>query len=93
MVGDLVEPVRRYFTHALAEGAPLSPRARLRIRGRIKVGAWLPFDSTWEGDGRSLVWRALCGPRRLPLLRVHDQVAGGSESGEVTALAPIEQLR
>jgi hypothetical protein len=53
------------------------PPARLRIRGRIKVGAWLRFDSVWEGDGRSLDWRAVCGPGPLRPLRVHDRFADG----------------
>ena len=25
----------------------------LQLRGDIKVGAWLHFDSVWEGDARS----------------------------------------
>jgi hypothetical protein len=74
----LEEPVRRYFLHALAEGAPVVTRVRLRIRGRIKVGTWLRFDSVWEGDGRSLDWRAICGPGALRALRVHDHFADGT---------------
>jgi hypothetical protein len=65
---DLDEPVRRYFLHALTDGAPLARGARLRLRGHIKVGAWLRFDSVWEGDGRSFSWQATYGPPRLPLL-------------------------
>ena len=75
---DLDEPVRRYFAHALAEGAPLRPAARLRLPGRIRVGAWLRFESTWEGDGRSFSWQATAGPGQLRVLRVHDRFAGGS---------------
>ena len=74
----LDDPVRRYFVHALAEGAPPAARARLRIRGRIKVGGWLRFDSVWEGDGRSYDWRALCGLGALRPLRVHDRFAEGT---------------
>ena len=75
-LAGLDEPVRRYFTHALAEGEPLSRGMRLRLPGRIRVGAWLSFDSVWEGDGRSFSWEATAGPRRLRLLRVHDQFDG-----------------
>lgn len=74
----LDEPVRRYFLHALPGGPPPATGARLRIRGRIKVGAWLRFDSVWEGDGRSYDWRALCGLGPLRPLRVHDRFADGT---------------
>src|SRR4051794_32012627 len=52
----LEEPVRRYFAHAVAAGGPLTPRVRLDLTGRIRVGAWLRFASVWEGDGRSFWW-------------------------------------
>jgi len=80
-VAGLDEPVRRYFAHALAPGAPLRRRVRLGLTGRIRVGAWLRFDSVWEGDGRSFSWRAAAGPARL--LRVHDRFAGGAGSMDV----------
>jgi len=52
-LNDLDEPVRRYLSHALAPGAPLAPGVRLRMTGRIRVGAWLRFSAVWEGDRRS----------------------------------------
>jgi hypothetical protein len=91
-LGDLDEPVRRYFVHALADGAPLAGGASLRLRGRIKVGAWLRFDSVWEGDGRSFSWQATCGPRRLPLLRVHDQFADGVGFMDIRLRMPLRRL-
>jgi len=39
----LPAPVRRHLTAAIAPGTPLAVGARLRMRGRIKVGRWLPF--------------------------------------------------
>jgi hypothetical protein len=39
----LPEPVRRHLAAAIAPGTPLAVSARLRMRGRIKVGRWLPF--------------------------------------------------
>jgi hypothetical protein len=39
----LPEPVRRHLSQAIAPGTPLATAARLRMRGRIKVGRWLPF--------------------------------------------------
>jgi hypothetical protein len=82
-LSGLDEPVRRYFTHALAANAPLSRGIRLRMRGRIKVGLWLPFRATWEGDARSLSWRADCGPGGIRLLRAVDRFADGRGSMDV----------
>ena len=42
-VDGLPEPVQRYFRAAIAIGTPLATSARLRMRGHIKVGHWLPF--------------------------------------------------
>jgi hypothetical protein len=39
----LPELVRRHLTQAIAPGTPLVTSARLRMRGQIKVGRWLPF--------------------------------------------------
>jgi len=39
----LPEPVRRHLAQAIASGTPLAVSARLRMRGSIKVGRWLPF--------------------------------------------------
>jgi hypothetical protein len=74
----LDEPVRRYFRHALGDGAPPGPRVRLQLSGRIRVAAWLRFTSVWDGDGRSFSWRAVAGPGRFRLLRVHDHFADGA---------------
>jgi hypothetical protein len=39
----LPEPVRRHLARAIAPGTSLATSARLRMRGHIKVGRWLPF--------------------------------------------------
>jgi hypothetical protein len=39
----LPEPVQRHLAQAIAAGTPLFTSARLRMRGHIKVGRWLPF--------------------------------------------------
>ena len=46
------EPVRRYFTHAIGVGAPLSRGVRLEIAGRIKAALWLPFRADEQIVGR-----------------------------------------
>jgi hypothetical protein len=88
----LDEPVRRYFTHALTDGAPLARRARLRLGGTIKVGVWLRFASVWEGDARGFAWRATCGPGPLRPLRVHDQFADGVGFMDIRLRPPLRRL-
>jgi hypothetical protein len=70
------EPVRRYFTHAIDHGAPLEPRMTLRMKGRIKVGVWLPFTAEQDCDGSSFSWRAQV-PRHLRFLTVTDSYRDG----------------
>jgi hypothetical protein len=38
-------PAARYLASVVAPGTPLAVSARLRMRGRIKVGRWLPFQA------------------------------------------------
>lgn len=85
----LDEPVRRYLTHALLPGASVSPRVRLWMSGRIKVRRWLAFRAVWEGDGRSLTWKAVAGPGGRGLLRVVDRFADGAGSMDVRLLGRI----
>jgi hypothetical protein len=79
------DPVRRWLVHAGALDGPRADRVRLRMRGRIRVGAWLRFEATWEGDGRSFAWRARAGPGRLRPLGVVDRFADGLGSMDVRA--------
>lgn len=88
-LADLDEPVRRYFTHALLPGAPLARGMRLWMAGRIKVRRWLAFRALWEGDGRSLTWKAAAGPGGRGLLRVVDRFADGAGSMDVRLLGRI----
>lgn len=83
------EPVRRYFTHALDDGAPSHPRVRVAMTGRIKVGPWLPFVAQWEGDGRSFTWRAAAGWPPLRVLRVIDRYAKGAGAMDVRLFGAI----
>jgi hypothetical protein len=78
----LDEPVRRFFTHALGEGAALAGGVRLTMTGRIKVGAWLPFTAEQTVDGRSFAWRARVGWGPITPLRVLDRYADGAGSTE-----------
>lgn len=76
----LDEPVRRYFTHAISEGAPLTAAVRLTMHGRIKVGTWLPFTAEQDCDGHSFTWRARIGWKTVTALTVTDRFANGTGS-------------
>jgi hypothetical protein len=61
------------------------------MRGRIKVGLWLPFSAEQTVDGRSFTWRARVGRGRLTPLRVTDQYAdaAGSTDGPLFGRVPL----
>jgi hypothetical protein len=55
----LPEPVQRHLAQAIAPGTPLFTSARLRMRGHIKVGRWLPFRARQLLNPRNgFVWTA-----------------------------------
>jgi len=82
LLADLEEPVRRYFSHAISDGAPLPNGVRMAMSGRIKLGLWLPFTAEQTVDGRSFTWRARVGRGPLTPLRVSDQYADAAGSTE-----------
>ncbi|MHA6758000.1 DUF6544 family protein [Streptacidiphilus sp. PAMC 29251] len=58
-VKGLPAPVRRYLQAAIAPGTPLMTSARLRMRGRIRIGRWLPFTAHQTlNPHRGFVWTA-----------------------------------
>jgi uncharacterized protein DUF6544 len=82
MLAVLAEPVRRYLTHALADGAGLPTAARLRMSGRINVGRWLAFAAEQDFVDHSFQWRARAGWGRLKPLHVVDAYRDGRASTE-----------
>ena len=42
---QLPDVVQRYFRAAIVPGTPLAVAARLRMRGTVKLGLWLPFGA------------------------------------------------
>jgi hypothetical protein len=44
-LNGLPDPVCRYLRAAIASGTPPATAARLRMRGQIKLGRWLPFQA------------------------------------------------
>jgi hypothetical protein len=78
LISDLDEPVQRFFTHAIRDGAALGYGVCLTMTGRIKVGAWLPFTAEQTVDGRSFGWHARVGWGPITPLRVTDRYADGA---------------
>jgi hypothetical protein len=58
-VAHFPEPVRGYFTHAIAPGAPLAEAVRLRMHGMILLRRWRKFKAVQviTRDG-AMIWRA-----------------------------------
>lgn len=84
---DLDEPVRRYFEHALAPGAPLTGGRRLSMAGHIDVGRRLAFTAEQDlpGHGHAFTWRARAGLGRVRPLHVVDRYwpGGGLTEGRI----------
>jgi hypothetical protein len=89
LLAGLDEPVRRYFRHAISEGAALPNGVRMAMSGRIKVGLWLPFTAEQTVDGRSFAWRARVGWGPLAPLRVTDRYADAAGSTEGRLLGRV----
>src|SRR5436305_2158272 len=91
LVAGLDEPVRRYFTHAIAHGAPLTG-VHFAMRGRIKAGFWLPFSAEEKCDGRSFEWSARVSVGPLTVLRVVDRFAAGEGIAEGRLLGRLRTM-
>jgi hypothetical protein len=76
-IADYDEPVARYLTHAIADGATVGTATRLTMTGQIKVGMWLPFRATERCGARSFEWRARVGWGNTRILDVLDSYASG----------------
>jgi hypothetical protein len=89
MLAGLEEPVRRYFSHAIDDGAALPNGVHMTMRGRIKVGLWLPFSAEQTVDGRSFTWHAHVGRGPLTPLRITDRYADAAGSTEGRLLGRV----
>jgi hypothetical protein len=90
LLTGLDEPVRRYLSHAIRDGAELGAGVRLKMAGRIKVGLWLSFSARQECDARSFTWRARVGLGPLTALAVVDRFAQGAGSMDGRLLGRIK---
>ncbi|UQA59660.1 DUF6544 family protein [Polyangium aurulentum] len=91
-VADQPEPVRRYFLHALAEGAPLDAAVRLSMRGQIRLGV----EGAWKrmraeeivAPPRGFVWRVWAGEGLMRMTGA-DWLEGGSAGVRFFALGVV----
>jgi hypothetical protein len=70
------EPARRYFAHALRDGAA-GGATLVGMRGRVRAGTWLPFSADERCDGHSFEWLARVRIGGVTVLRVSDSFADG----------------
>jgi len=78
----LDEPVRRYLTHAISDGAVVPAGVRLTMAGRINVGRWLSFTAEQEFRGHAFTWAARAGLGRWKPVDVVDSYGDGTGSTE-----------
>jgi hypothetical protein len=76
-VAGLDEPVRRYLTHAIREGAPLARPIQMKMNGRIRLRRWRRFTAQENGDGRSYRWDARLHAGPVTVLEVVDNFGAG----------------
>jgi hypothetical protein len=93
LVATLDEPVRRYLSHAIREGAELGAGVRVTMTGEIKLVLWLPFSARQECDGRSFAWRARVGFGPFAAVVVDDRFAQGAGSMEARLFGRIKLFR
>lgn len=93
LLAGLDEPVRRYFTHAIPDGAPLPAGVRVAMRGRIKLGIWLPFTAVQDSFADAFSWRARVAVGPLTLFRVSDAFADGSGRVDARLLGRIPLIQ
>jgi hypothetical protein len=74
-LAGLPEPARRHLAQAIAAGTPLATSARLRMRGAIKLGRWLPFRARQVLDPHNgFIWAA----RTAGVITGSDRYADGA---------------
>ena len=84
----LPEPVRRHLGQAIAPGTPLATCARLRMRGRIKVGRGQELFIIPGQPDRKVWWRNLRRPSPVRLrLRGRDLEGTATASSDPEAIA------
>lgn len=79
-VADLPAAARRFLTHAITPGTPLTPTVILEMEGDIRLNRWMPFQARQVlRAGEGFVWRARVGKTPL-VFRGGDALCGGRGS-------------
>jgi len=74
-IAGLPAAVQRYLRWAIAPGAPLARAAHLTMRGRLKIGRWVPFRATETlAPHEGFVWPA----RALGVIAGSDHCVDGA---------------
>ncbi|POH63711.1 MULTISPECIES: DUF6544 family protein [Cryobacterium] len=68
LVAQLPEPARRWLTHAIPTGTPLSSSVQLTMRGEIRLGVWRRFSARQIlAPGIGYIWAATAWVAGLPV--------------------------
>jgi hypothetical protein len=88
---ELPEPARRWLAHAVPPGTPLWSSVELRMRGRIKLGAWRPFSAREVlAPPRGFVWAATTRLAGLPITGFDRYSSGtGEMRWRLLGLVPV----
>jgi len=78
-VANVAEPARRYLEHAIAPGTRIASAVRLRMRGEINLGRWLPFRAEQVIHAeRGFIWTASVPLLGIPFIRGFDRLLDGA---------------
>ena len=77
-IGDLPDACRRWLTHSIRAGAPLSRSVQLTMHGRIRIGKWRSFTATQIiKPGHGYIWAAKTRVAGMPVTG-YDRYSGGT---------------
>lgn len=73
-LGDIPAPARAYLASSIRPGSPLWVATKIQMRGKIRIGRWLPFKATETLNPHvGFVWEA----RVAGLISGHDRYVSG----------------
>jgi len=91
MVAGLPAAARRWLTHAVAPGTPLSPWVVLTMDGEIRLGGWRSFTATQVlAPPRGFLWAATARVAGLPVTGFDRYSSGtGQMDWRLGGLVPV----